>query len=126
MFPIDIMRQLMTQRLANNFIIPIPIIRIRAQPQLDHLAAVAVEAERAASVRGVLGGVHFCEDADGEAVRAHADFYTGVGGEAGEEAVGAGGVGEVGEGEDGVEGVGCFVGGFAPVMVAGGGGGLEV
>lgn len=119
------MRQLMTQRFANNFIIPIPIIRIRTQPQLNHLAAVAVEAERAAFVRGVLGGVHLREDADGEAVGAHAGFDAGVGGEAGEEAVGAGGVGEVGEGEDGVEGVGCFVGGFAPIVVAGGGGGFE-
>ena len=120
------MRQFMTQRLADDLVIPIPIIRIRAQAQLDHLASVAIEAERAAFVRGVLGGVHLREDADGELVGAHAGFDAGVGGEAGEEAVGAGGVGEVGEGEDGVEGVGCFVGGFPPVVVAGGGCGFEV
>lgn len=101
------MRQLVTQRLPDDLVIPIPVEGIRAQAQLDDLAAVAVEAERAAVVRGVLGGVHFREDADGEAVRAHGGLDAGVGGEAGEEAVGAAGVGEVGEGEEGVEGVGC-------------------
>lgn len=120
------MRQLMTQRLPDNFIVPIPIIRIRAQAQLDDFPAVAVEAQRARFVGGVLGGVHFGEEADAEVVGVHGGKDAGVGGEAGEEAVGAGGGGEVGEGLDGVEGVGRGGGGFAPVVLVGGDSGLEV
>ncbi len=70
--------------------------------------------------------VHFCEEADAEFVKAHGGDDAGVGAEAGEEGEGAGGVGEVREGEEGVEGVGCFFLGFAPVAVAGGGGGFEM
>ena len=125
MIPPHIMRQLMTQRVPNDFIIAIPIVRIRPEPQLDDFAPVAVQTEGFAVMSGVVCRVHFCEDADAEFVFAHAGFYAGVGAEAGEVGEGAGGVGEVGEGEEGVEGVGCFFLGFAPVAVGGGGCGFE-
>lgn len=93
------MRQLMTQRIANNSIRSVSIARIRAEAQLDDLAFVSVEAQGAGVVGGVLGRVHFREDADGEAVGAHGGFDAGVCAEAFEVVEGAGGVGEMGEGE---------------------------
>lgn len=125
MFAPHIMRQLMTQRIPNDFIIAIPIVRIGPEPQLNDFAPVAVQTEGFAVVGGVLGRVHFCENADAEFVFAHGGLDAGVGAEAGEVGEGAGGVGEVGEGEEGVEGVGCFFLRFAPVAVGGGGCGFE-
>lgn len=119
-----IMRQLMTKRIPHAPIIPIPIIRIGAQTQLDNFPPVAIQTERLAVVRGVDCRIHLREHADAEFALAHAGFYAGVGAQAFEVGEGAGGVGEVGEGEEGVEGVGCFFAGFAPVAVGGGRGGF--
>ena len=116
-FPVDVMRQLMAQRLANRPVIPVPIVRIRAQAQLDDLASVAVETQRPALVRGMLGRVHLRQDADGEFVFAHAGFDARVVAQALEEAEGFLWVREVGQGAEGAEGVGCVILGFLPVAV---------
>jgi len=109
------MRQLVTQCLPDSFVIPIPIVRIRSQAQLDDFAAVAVQPEGARLVRGVLGGIHLREEGDGEAVGGHGGADAGVVAEAGEEAEGFLRVGEVVEWEESVEGVLGGVLGFAPV-----------
>ncbi len=91
------MRQLMTQGAPDSLVIPIPVIGVSAQAQLDDLASVAVKAQRPPVVRRVRGRVHLGEEADGEAVGGHGGADAGVGGEAGEEGGGARGVREVGE-----------------------------
>lgn len=90
------MRQLVTQRLANGLVVPVPVVRIRAQPELDHLAPVTVEAQRARLVRRVHGRVHLREQRDREAVRAHRSADPRVVAQALEEGEGAFRSGEVG------------------------------
>ena len=77
-----IMRKLMTERAPNGAIIAVPVAGIGPQPQLNHLAAVPVQAERAGGVRRVPGRIHLGEEADGEAVAAHGGADAPVVGEA--------------------------------------------
>ena len=117
----DVVRQLVAERVPDDPVVAVPVVRVRPQPQLDDLAPVAVQAQGARFVRRVRGRVHLGQHADAELVFAHAGFDAGVVAQALEESLRAGRVGEVAEGEDGVEGVGCLVLGFLPVAVAVGG-----
>ncbi|KAF4263729.1 hypothetical protein CNMCM8812_003899 [Aspergillus fumigatus] len=65
------MRQLMAQRLANRPVIAVSVVRIRAQPQLDHLAFIPIQTERAGFARGMLGRIHLRQQRDREAVLCH-------------------------------------------------------
>ena len=114
----DVVRQFMTERIPNDLVIPISIVRVRPQPQLYDLASIPVQAQRARFVRRVIGRVHFRQHADAEFVFAHAGFDAGVVAQTLEELLRARGAGEVPEWEDGLEGVGCLILGLLPIAVA--------
>ncbi|GFF30042.1 hypothetical protein IFM46972_02806 [Aspergillus udagawae] len=108
-------RQLMTQRFANRPIIAVAVVRIRAQPQLDHLAFIPVQAERPGLARAVL---------------CHGRADARVVAQAGQELQRPRRVGQVREREEPVEGsmdAACCAGGGAPgaVLCCGGGAGFE-
>ena len=126
----DIVRQFMTERIPNDLVFPISVIRVRPQPQLYDLASIPIQTQRARFVRRVVGRVHLRQHADAKLVFAHAGFDTGVVAQALEELLRARGAREVAKWQDGLEGVGCLVLGLLPITVAiwgrcfGGGGGL--
>lgn len=114
----DVVRQLVAKRVPDDLVVPIPIIRIRPQSQLDDLASVPVQAQGARFVRRVLGGIHLGQDADTELVLAHACLDAGIIAQTLEEPLRTRQAGEVVEWEDGLEGVGRLVLGFLPVAMA--------
>lgn len=71
MVPENDVRELMAERLPDDFVVAIAIVGVGAQPEFDDFAPVAVEAEGAAFVRRVLGRIHFGEHADAKFVRRH-------------------------------------------------------
>ena len=86
----------MTQRAPDGLVVPVAVVRVGAQPQLNHLSSVPVQAERAGLVACVLDGIHLGEQADGEAVAEHCGADARVGSEPLEVGGRAGGVGEEG------------------------------
>lgn len=90
-----IMCEFMTKRLPNGFEIPIAVVGIGSKAELYHFALIAVEAEGARLVGGMLGGVHLRENGDGEFMCGHGGANAGVVAEAGEETEGFFGVGEI-------------------------------
>lgn len=119
------MRQLMAQGIANCFVVPVSIVCVRAEPQLDDFALIAVQSECAGLLRGVHGRVHFGEERDAEFVGAHGGFDAGVVAEALEEAEGAVGIREVGEWAEGLECVLRFFLDLLVVAVSRWGGGFD-
>ena len=121
----NIMRQFVAERISNDFVISISIIRICPEPQLYDLASISVQPQGARLVGRVLGWVHLRQHADAEFVFAHGGLDAGVVAQALEKLLRARRAGEVAEREDGLEGVGGLLLGFLPVAVAIGGCGFE-
>ena len=113
-----VVRQLVAQRPPDRRIVAVAVVGIGAQPQLNHLPAVAIQAQRARLVRRMHGRVHLGEQAHAELVLAHRRLDARVIAEALEEAEAALGLGEIGQRSEGVEGVRGFFLDLAAVHAA--------
>ena len=121
----DVVRQFMTERVSNDFVIAVPVVCVGPQSQLYDLASIPVETQGARLVGRMVGRIHLRQKADAEFVFAHARLDAGIVAQPLEKFPGTRGAREVAEGKDGLECVGCFLLGFLPIAVARRGHGLD-
>lgn len=101
------MGQLVAQGLADHLVVDVAVVGVGADPQLDDLAPVAVQPQRAALPRRVLHRVHLREHPDRELVLRHRRPDPRVRGQPLQVAQRPLRRREVGERKDAVEGVCC-------------------